>query len=207
MKENYKTKKAIFIYMTVFLLSGCKSKDALTFLSDKNPINETSSQTSLPIQEEYAEILEVSPDFLTNVMLYEFIDKWMGTPYRMGGETKRGIDCSYFTQFLYHDVYDNLIERTADKQYMAPSTDKFIGQEFLKEGDLLFFNKKGSERALVTHVGVYLTNNKFVHSTSKKTKKGGNGVQISDLRDPYWQRMFVAAGRKPKKINADHGTK
>ena len=85
---------------------------------------------------------------------------------------------------------------------MAPSTDKFLGQEFLREGDLLFFNKTGSERAPITHVGIYLKNNRFVHSTAKKDGSGGNGVQISDFRDPYWQKIFVAAGRKPKNTNS-----
>lgn len=150
-----------------------------------------------PVQLKYSPILGVLPDQISNIKLYKFIDGWMDTPYLMGGENKEGIDCSFFSQFLYHDVYENLIERTAEKQYSAPNTSKFVGQEYLKEGDLLFFNLSGSELAPITHVGVYLKNGKFVHSTSKRTSKGNNGVQISNLSDSHWQRLFVAAGRKP----------
>jgi len=114
----------------------------------------------------------------------------------MGGENRSGIDCSFFSQFLYHDVYNSLIERTAEKQFSAPSTDKFIGQEFLEEGDLLFFNLSGSEYERITHVGVYIGHNKFVHSTSRKSPDGQNGVQISNFNDQHWQNLFVAAGRK-----------
>lgn len=154
-----------------------------------------------PIQVKYAKIIKVNPKEITNVKLYKFIDSWMDTPYLMGGENRKGIDCSYFSQFLYHDVYNSLIERTAEKQYSAPGTHKFKGQEFLQEGDLLFFNLEGSLYAPISHVGVYLKNGMFVHSTSRKTKKGTNGVQISNLKDAHWQRIFVAAGRKaePKK--------
>ncbi len=152
----------------------------------------------LPIQKKYGAILNMPPKEIKNVPLFKFIDEWMNTPYKMGGETKDGIDCSFFSQYLFHDVYGNLIERTAQKQYDAPDTDKFIGQEFLKQGDLIFFNHRGSEHSAITHVGVYLGNNKFVHSTSRKSNSGRNGVQISDLKKKHWQKMFVAAGRKPK---------
>lgn len=154
-------------------------------------------EKSDPLQLKYSYVLGVLPTKVTNIKLYKFIDGWMETPYLMGGENKSGIDCSFFSQFLYHDVYGNLIERTAEKQYSAPNTAKFTGQEYLKEGDLLFFNLSGSELAPITHVGVYLKNGKFVHSTSRRSSKGGNGVQISDLRNKHWQRLFVAAGRKP----------
>ncbi|WP_103070933.1 C40 family peptidase [Aquimarina sediminis] len=178
-------------------LVSCKSKDALAYLKDKDQ----KEQELLPIQKKYGEIIGVAPQEIKNIPLYKFIDSWMGTTYKMGGENRKGIDCSFFTQFLYHDVYSNLIERTAEKQYMAPSTDKFIGQEFLRQGDLLFFNQRGSQHHPITHVGVYLGNNRFVHSTSKVSDSGKNGVQISDFTDGYWQKMFVAAGRKPKNAN------
>ncbi|MBQ4821283.1 C40 family peptidase [Aquimarina sp. MMG016] len=163
----------------------------------RDSIAQAQKNAILPIQKKYGTILSVSPKEIQPVSLYEFIDKWMDTPYRMGGETKEGIDCSFFSQYLYHDVFDQLIERTAEKQYDAPDTDKFIGQEFLKLGDLLFFNEKGNEHFKITHVGVYLGNDKFVHSTARKGTSGKNGVQISNLKKRHWQKMFVAAGRKP----------
>ncbi|TPN81239.1 NlpC/P60 family protein [Aquimarina algicola] len=190
MKKNHINTILILGFIVFF---GCKGAKI------DGPIISTPTQEKLdPIQEKYAPIIGVTPKEIENIPLYAFIDSWMGTPYRLGGETKRGIDCSFFTQFLYHDVYGGLIERTAEKQFMAPDTKKFVGQEYLKEGDLLFFNSKGSKYEIISHVGVYLGNDKFVHSTSNKDRlTGSNGVQISNFRDRYWQRMFVAAGRKP----------
>ncbi|RKM98586.1 NlpC/P60 family protein [Aquimarina sp. BL5] len=154
-----------------------------------------------PIQKKYGAILGIPPKKINNVPLFEFIDDWMNAPYKLGGNTKQGIDCSYFTQYIFHDVYGNLIERTAQKQFDAPDTNKFKGQHNLKQGDLIFFNNKGSERNEITHVGFYLGNNRFVHSTSRRGNSGGNGVQISDLTKQPWKRMFVAGGKKPKFSN------
>ena len=151
----------------------------------------------LPIQRKYGALLGIPATEITNIPLYRFIDSWENTPYKMGGENNAGIDCSFFAQFLYHDVYNVLIERTAEKQFSAPSTDKFIGQEFLKEGDLLFFNKQGSQYEKITHVGIYLEHDKFVHSTSRRSPiTGKDGVQISNFLATEWQERFVAAGRK-----------
>lgn len=165
----------------------------------KTEVKTVKTQTApqiLPIQRKYASILGIAPNEAKSIALYNFIDSWEGTTYLMGGENRRGIDCSFFSQFLYHDVYNTLIERTADKQFLSPSTDKFIGQEYLEEGDLLFFNLSGSQYETISHVGVYIGNGMFVHSTSRKAKNGRNGVQISYLNDDHWQRLFVSAGRK-----------
>ncbi|WP_062061864.1 C40 family peptidase [Aquimarina longa] len=191
MKVLYK----ILVFVVLFAgVASCKSTQEVIVKQEKK-------DKILPIQKKYGNILGVAPEKVKNIPLYKFIDSWMGTPYRMGGETRKGIDCSFFTQFLYHDVYGGLIERTAEKQYMAPDTDKFIGQEFLKQGDLLFFNLQGSQHHPITHVGVYLGHGQFVHSTSKRSNMGGNGVQISNFNDNHWQKLFVAAGRKPIKTD------
>ncbi|WP_025739939.1 C40 family peptidase [Aquimarina pacifica] len=184
------------LVFVLFGMSNCKTTVAPVVEEEKEEQDEI-----LPIQKKYGAILGIIPEKVENIALYNFIDSWMETPYKMGGENRKGIDCSFFAQFLYHDVYNNLIERTAEKQYMAPSTDKFIGQEYLKEGDLLFFNTRGSQHHPISHVGIYLGHNQFVHSTSRKSSSGRNGVQISNFTDRHWQKMFVAAGRKAKNTN------
>jgi len=201
MKVCYKAILIFILLCTTYTFVGCKSQDVFTDAEEEEKQATKPNTAVLEIQKKYAMAIGVGPSSIKNIELYKFIDKWMETPYLLGGETKNGIDCSFFTQFLYHDVYNSLIERTAEKQYVAPSTDKFIGQEYLKEGDLLFFNKSGSEHLPISHVGVYLGNSYFVHSTAKKSRKGINGVQISNLRESYWQRIFVAAGRKRNKPN------
>ncbi|MFC5044999.1 C40 family peptidase [Aquimarina hainanensis] len=199
MKLLLKTLLLISIFIGIASCGGAKKalaearekarRDSIA-LAQKNAI--------LPIQNKYGTILNVAPKKIDNIPLFKFIDDWMDTPYRMGGETKQGIDCSFFSQYLYHDIFDVLIERTAQKQYDAPDTNKFLGQEYLVEGDLIFFNKQGSEHYPITHVGVYLKNGKFVHSTARRGASGKNGVQISDLTKAHWQKMFVSAGRKPR---------
>ena len=134
------------------------------------------------LQIKYAVLLNTPAEQVKNTKMFEFIDEWYGTPYRLGGTTKKGIDCSAFTQFLFTSVYSVSIPRTAKEQYSLTSR---ISRTELKEGDLIFFNTRGG----VSHVGVYLQNNKFVHASTS------GGVTISDVFDEYWARKFVGVGR------------
>lgn len=152
------------------------------------------------IQKKYAGILAIEPSEIENKKLYEFIEKWTGITYLNGGETKDGIDCSSFTQRLYTRVYDRYIERTANKQYHSRFNDEFSDKTYLEEGDLVFFHPY-KDPETISHVGIYLQNNKFVHSTSSKAKNGLSGVQISDLTDPKWSKRFYAAGKRTPSDN------
>ncbi|MBL3656756.1 C40 family peptidase [Fulvivirga sediminis] len=196
--------RIFFLVVLLAGIQGCKSQSSLSHLDDNDVDPQPEEPTILPIQEKYGEIIGVPPEKVTNLDLYEFIESWIGTPYKMGGEDKAGIDCSFFVQYLYHDVYNKLIERTAERQFMSPDTDKFRGQEYLQEGDLLFFNSEGAQYLPITHVGVYLDNQRFVHAASNHDAEGHSGVQISNLSDSYWQKMFVAAGRKPINTSAEN---
>jgi len=202
MKMN--TKLVLLIFLVGFSF-GCGNRNMFPDVETSNlpvkPKQDTvkviKKEPILPIQKKYAKPMGLEPKRVKPVALYEFIDDWIDAPYRLGGENKAGIDCSYFTQYLYHDVFNKLIERTAGKQYKAPDTNLFIGQEHLRIGDLLFFNLEGSEFTAITHVGIYLGNNRFVHSTARRGSDGKNGVQISNFKSKHWQKLFVAAGRKP----------
>ncbi|MGB7395263.1 MAG: NlpC/P60 family protein [Pricia sp.] len=149
-----------------------------------------------PMQRKYADILGVAPEEITNLALYDFIDNWMGTPYLMGGETEAGIDCSSFAQRLFIEVYDWYIERTAQKQMDSEATETWSDPKFLMEGDFVFFRAAGHIGKKITHVGIYLGNNKFVNATSRTGESGSAGVKISDLLDPYWKTRFFAGGRR-----------
>ena len=191
------------ILIALYALTSCGGSKLPLFddepevVENTTPVDPVSYTPSiLPIQKKYADILGIQPSEAKSVKLYQFIDSWEGISYLMGGENRYGIDCSFFSQFLYHDVYGFLIERTAEKQFLSPTTDKFIGQEYLKEGDLLFFNLAGSQYEKISHVGVYIGHGKFVHSTSRRAANGKNGVQISDFNNKHWQKLFVSAGRK-----------
>lgn len=152
--------------------------------------------TASQIQTKYAEILEVDSYKLTNYKLYQFIDKWMGTPYLWGGETEEAIDCSSFTQRLFIESYNIYLERTAQKQSESKFTELFTDLKYVREGDLLFF---GKDQFSIVHVGVYLHNNKFVHATATKVN-GKSGVMISSLKKRYWSKRLLAAGRRKKNL-------
>ena len=134
------------------------------------------------LQIKYALLLDTEIEQVKNVSLYSNIDEWYGTRYRLGGTTKKGIDCSAFVRVLYSSQYGIELPRTAREQYSATTK---ISRTDLKEGDLVFFNTTGG----VSHVGVYLQNNKFVHAGSSE------GVMISDLFDDYWERRFIGVSR------------
>ena len=137
----------------------------------------------------YSILLNTEVEYLSNKALYDTISSWWGTPYRIGGMTKKGVDCSAFVQVLMGGVFELPLPRTASEQ-KAICTE--IRKEELTEGDLVFFNTRGG----VSHVGVYLHNNKFVHASTS------GGVTISDLAEPYWEKRFIGAGRPNKSFEA-----
>lgn len=163
------------ILLSICLLYSCKST--------KNVSESTSSNTDKKLQNKYAIQLAVNPESIKNIKLYQFIDEWVGTPYKYGGKTKDGIDCSDFTVILCKTVYNKTVEVPATKIYSAC---KPISVDEIQEGDLVFF-KIESEK--ISHVGVYLQNKKFIHASTKK------GVIINDLKETYYKKYFYKAAR------------
>lgn len=130
----------------------------------------------------YAILLDVPIEALANLSLLQYMEEWYHTPYRYGGASKDGVDCSAFTAGIITAVYGLAIPRTVREQYQ---TTERIDKEELIEGDLVFFNTTGS----ISHVGVYIFNNKFVHASTT------SGVMVSDLNDNYFMRRYAGAGR------------
>jgi lipoprotein Spr len=133
------------------------------------------------LQLKYALLLDMEVEEVRNINIFKVIDEWYGTKYKLGGNSKTGIDCSALMQTFYTSLYNISIPRTAREQYVFS---KKISRTEIREGDLVFFNTIGG----VSHVGMYLQNNKFVHASK-------NGVTISDLYEDYWLKHFVGAGR------------
>ncbi|MES2681146.1 MAG: C40 family peptidase [Bacteroidota bacterium] len=127
--------------------------------------------------------LGVSEKEIQNNKLFLFINDWYGVPYKYGGCQKTGIDCSCFTNLLYEKVYNKKTGRSADDMYNA--CEKILLDE-VKEGDLIFFRIGGNS---VSHVGVYLRNNLFVHSSTSK------GVIINSMDEAYYKKYFHSGGR------------
>ncbi|HEY1870688.1 MAG TPA: C40 family peptidase, partial [Chitinophagaceae bacterium] len=151
--------------------------------STENNSTSKSAETSktLALQLKYSQLMNTDAQQVQNIPLYQSIDVWYGAPYRYGGTTKDGIDCSAFVESIFMSAFGITLPRTAREQYKAT---RHISRTELQEGDLLFFNTTGG----VSHVGIYLQNNKFVHASV-------SGVTISDMFEPYYVKHFIAAGR------------
>ena len=123
--------------------------------------------------------------FSEDTILNSFILKWLGKPYKLGGKTERGIDCSQFNKRLYQDVYNMTLENVCYKQWNQTGR---IKKDSLQTGDLLFFRSRQSPSGW--HCAVYIGNTYFVHAANKY-----EGVKISSLSEPRYLRNYKGAGR------------
>ena len=151
---------------------------------EKMPDNLSDIEKANWLQLKYSIKIDVAVEELNNIPLLTKIDEWWGTPYCLGGSSKGCIDCSFFTLDVMKSTYNINLKRTAAEQYEQSEK---IDWADLKEGDLIFFKTEG--RKNITHVGIYLTNNKFAHASTSQ------GVTISDLTESYWQKRLYSLGR------------
>ena len=109
--------------------------------------------------------------------------QYLGTPYRFGGESADGIDCSSFVQKVFREHQINL-PRTAREQSMVGSE---VAPGDLRKGDLIFFH---TYAAYPSHVGIYLGDGKMIHASSGKGE-----VTVSDLNSDYYRSRYLGAKR------------
>lgn len=118
-----------------------------------------------------------------NPNLLREVTTWLGVPYHYGGTTRKGVDCSGLAQAVYQKVYNIDLERVTIN--MAQRTRR-VNRRNLQEGDLIFFK---INKRKVSHVGIYISNNKFVHASTSR------GVVINDLDENYYSSRFAFGGR------------
>jgi len=123
--------------------------------------------------------------FTQDTALNKFILKWLGKPYKLGGKTEKGIDCSQFNKRLYQDVYSTQLENVCYKQWNQTGR---IRRDSLQVGDLLFFRSKQSPSGW--HCGTYIGNTYFVHAANRY-----EGVKISSINEPRYFKTFRGGGR------------
>jgi lipoprotein Spr/probable lipoprotein NlpC len=187
------------VLSALILLTACHSRK-LT----ERAINDPSLPTTIKrgpyvmvkpdkdIADKYAGIMGLKRNDIQNGRLYNFIDEWMGVPYRFGGMGKDGVDCSGLVLLLQLQVYDQPLPRTTATQV------KVIKRKYedeLTEGDLVFFDFDGKQ---FSHVGVYLQNGYIVHASTRK------GVMIVRLHDNGIYKYFSRAGSVNESISAQN---
>ena len=109
-----------------------------------------------------------------------------GAPYKLGGDTVRGLDCSAFVRKMY-EIFGVHLPRSAQEQFSAGSR---VDKDNLATGDLVFFKTRRCAR-YPTHVGIYLGDGEFIHTSSFMKR----GVRVDRLSDAYFSRTYVGAVR------------
>jgi murein DD-endopeptidase / murein LD-carboxypeptidase len=125
-----------------------------------------------------------------NPQLLAGLEKWRGVPYKLGGNTAAGIDCSGLILQLYKEVYQQPTPRTTADLFAKAA---IIPVDSLQEGDLVFFSINSQK---TSHAGMYLWDGFFYHASTSM------GVMVSSLQEAYWKKYFTAAGRLRKSKSA-----
>jgi probable lipoprotein NlpC len=157
MKFNRYAKFPLIFTAALIILSSCHTRKAAM---KGHPGEIVQPQAS--IADKYSQLLGVSKGDIQNGRLYDFIDQWMGTPYKFGGLDKDGVDCSGLAFLLEQEVYGISLPRSTSQQINVIKREY---EEDLKEGDLVFFDFDGKK---FSHVGIYLQNGFIVHASSSK---------------------------------------
>lgn len=171
MKRGAPPVTSFFLFLLTIILAiltGCSSvqRDITT------PLAVAKTPTAVDLQNSSA----------VKSTLLQHYREWHGTPYRMGGLDKRGIDCSGFAYITFRSELGYTLPRTTDLQ---AKTGRQVVRKNLRIGDLIFFKTSFYSN----HVGIYLGDSEFLHASTSK------GVIISSLKEQYWKDCYWTARR------------
>ncbi|MDF1880213.1 C40 family peptidase [Sulfurimonas sp. MAG313] len=166
-------KYIFYSLMILLVLSGCSRKPHTYNKPSTNHKKTTHTSTKRVSSPKKSSLLN---------RLYAQHRAWKGTPYRYGGLSKNGVDCSGFVYQTYKQLFKIKLPRST-KDQVRQGKRVYVSQ--LRAGDLVFF-KTGRN---VRHVGIYLEKGKFLHASSSK------GVMISTLLTGYWKSKYWQSRR------------
>ncbi|MFN3554388.1 MAG: C40 family peptidase [Bacteroidales bacterium] len=177
----------LFISLS-FLISCSYLRETPSFregesTSGRQPRRPASQRENANFYTEHSRLLGYTLNGNENPALIREVASWMGTPYRAGGTTRAGADCSGFVKMVYRAVYNIDLDRVT--VHMAQNSSR-VNKRNLREGDLVFFRINGRK---ISHVGIYLSNNKFIHASTSR------GVMVNDLDEAYYSQRFAFGGR------------
>ncbi|MEW5290163.1 bifunctional murein DD-endopeptidase/murein LD-carboxypeptidase [Erwinia papayae] len=162
------------------LLSACSSTNTgNNAQTDTHAVKDKNGFLLQASQDEFEQLVQ-NVDIKSRLM--EQYSDWKGVRYRLGGTSKRGIDCSAFVQTTFREQFGLDLPRST---YEQEDSGKSIQRAKLRPGDLVLFRAGSTGR----HVGIYLGNDNFVHPSTS------NGVMISNLNEAYWKNRYRDARR------------
>ncbi len=166
--------KALYLLLMLTLLSGCAktAHKELRIAADPGVHQQAAASGKDAMSKE---------DLLFSLLRNEY-SYWRGTPYRLGGNNKNGIDCSAFVQAVFKNSFNIAVARTTSRQLKLGSP---VTADNLKVADLVFFKIRRGVR----HVGIYIGAQQFLHASTSQ------GVMISSLHNSYWQSKYWQARR------------
>ncbi len=139
------------------------------------------------LQQEFATKLNIPYDSVNDLKLYQFIKENLSK--KCFGIKTPEYTCESFLSKLIKDVYDTDFPSTIAEQMKYKNVELFKNNNFLEQGDILFFNYSDKQKEKISHAGFYLQNGYFVLATYNE------GVVITKLKNGFWNKRFVAAGR------------
>jgi len=168
----------LFLLIVLFLYSGCAPRFA-----ERRPALRSKKEN---VQKSYERIQKAerkNSNFYLRKIFYP-IKAYIGTPYKFGGDTRRGMDCSGFVCKVFQESFKKKLPHNASQQYLRSTK---VSSSDLRLGDLVFFsiNRTGS----IGHVGIYLGDDYFAHASTSL------GITVSMLTEKYYRSRFIGAGR------------
>jgi lipoprotein Spr len=171
-----------FLAVVIFLcFSGCITPN-VRYTRPSRSKGQT-KKTETHKRESAIKQLSVISGKLPDSKLKDIVDSYKGIPYRRGGTTRKGLDCSGFVWRVYTELgYEDFKRTSSAKMYKLG---KKVSRRKAQPGDLVFFKRW----LRINHVGIYMGNNEFIHVSSKK------GVIYTSLDDEYFNRKFFGIRR------------
>lgn len=162
------------IIFVLILFSGCSTKQ----------VRQHSKPQTLKSKPKAKPLPSYKPkkqNWITTALYSEY-KKWYKTPYKYGGVTSSGLDCSSFVQIVYRDAFSISMPRTTKDQVRKGY---LVSKNSTKEGDIVFFKTGFNSR----HAGIIIEKGKFIHTSQKY------GVTVSSLNNPYWKSRYWQSRR------------
>ncbi|WP_391486998.1 bifunctional murein DD-endopeptidase/murein LD-carboxypeptidase [Leclercia tamurae] len=162
------------------LLSACSASNTAKNMHPETRVVGPEDASSLQASQDEFEKMVSNLDIKSRLM--DQYASWKGVRYRLGGDTRKGIDCSGFVQRTFREQFGLELPRST---YQQQEMGKSISRSSLRTGDLVLFRAGSTGR----HVGIYIGNDQFVHASTS------SGVTISSMNEPYWKKRYNEARR------------